>query len=122
MIQTAECRECCFSGTKLWTWPASYVSPRSKDCRLNYRCGSNRGWKIGMWLGKRLVVAKGCVNCHAVQPNGKKIGDAPLFTALDDLKKADKANLGCLANDAAKRGKAPDSASPPPTATLFALS
>ena len=59
-------------------------------------------------LGKRLVVAKGCVNCHAIQPGGKKAGDAPLFAALDDLKKADKAHLGCLANDAAKRGKAPD--------------
>ncbi len=59
-------------------------------------------------LGKRLAVAKGCVNCHAIKPGGKEIGDAPLFSALDDLKKPDKGALGCLADDAAQRGKAPD--------------
>ena len=59
-------------------------------------------------IGKQLVVVKGCVNCHAIQPGGKAIGDSPLFTPLDDLKKADKAVLGCLADDSPKRGKAPD--------------
>jgi cytochrome c551/c552/cytochrome c553 len=58
-------------------------------------------------VGKRLIVAKGCANCHAIKPGGKEAG-APLFTALDDLKKPDKAALGCLADDAAQRGKAPD--------------
>jgi cytochrome c551/c552/cytochrome c553 len=59
-------------------------------------------------IGKRLVVAKGCVNCHTVKSGGKGIGDAPIFTPLGDLKKRDKAALGCLANDAGQRGKAPE--------------
>ena len=73
--------------------PAAPPTPKSED------------WNA---LGKRLVVAKGCVNCHALLPGGKTIGDSPLFTALDDLKKPAKSALGCLANDAAQRGKAPD--------------
>jgi cbb3-type cytochrome oxidase cytochrome c subunit len=73
--------------------PEAPLTPKSED------------WNA---LGKRLVVAKGCVNCHAILPGGKTVGDSPLFTVLDDLKKPAKATLGCLADDAAQRGKAPD--------------
>ena len=55
-------------------------------------------------LGKRPAVAKGCVNCHTVAPDGKPL--APLsLTALEDLGK--KKDAGCLADAADKRGKAP---------------
>jgi cytochrome c551/c552 len=69
-------------------------------------------------IGKRLVVAKGCVNCHTVKSGGKGIGDAPIFTPLGDLKKRDKAALGwrTMRASAARRR---NSASPPPTATHF---
>ena len=59
-------------------------------------------------IGKRLVVAKGCVNCHAILPAGKPEGDGSPFLALDDLKNMKSADKGCLAEDAAQRGKAPD--------------
>ncbi len=59
-------------------------------------------------VGKKLVVAKGCANCHAVLPGGKPTLDGPAFTLLDDLKKAKSSDKGCLAAGAAQRGKAPD--------------
>jgi cytochrome c553/cytochrome c551/c552 len=59
-------------------------------------------------VGKRLAVAKGCGNCHAIKPGGNEVGDAPRFTSLDDLKRMKLADKGCLAADAAQRGNAPD--------------
>jgi cytochrome c553/cytochrome c551/c552/mono/diheme cytochrome c family protein len=75
------------------TLPEAPLAPKSED------------WNA---VGKRLVVAKGCANCHTVLPGGRPILDGPLFTALDDLKKAKSPDKGCLADDAAQRGKAPD--------------
>ena len=56
-------------------------------------------------LGKRLVVAKGCVNCHTVAPGGKPLAPSATFTALEDLSK--KPDAGCLADRPEKRGAAP---------------
>ena len=56
-------------------------------------------------LGKRLVVAKGCVNCHTIAPDGKPLAPSLTLTALEDLGK--KKDAGCLADAADKRGKAP---------------
>ena len=56
-------------------------------------------------LGKRLVVAKGCVNCHTIAPDGKPLAAGLTVTALEDLGK--KKDAGCLADGADRRGKAP---------------
>ncbi len=56
-------------------------------------------------LGKRLVVAKGCVNCHTIAPGGKPVAPAATFTALVDLSK--KPDAGCLADKPERRGPAP---------------
>jgi cytochrome c553 len=81
------------------------LGPKAEELTAFDKLPADSRWKD---LGKRLVVAKGCVNCHAVQPGGKPAGDSPLFTALDDLRKPEKRAAGCLADDAAKRGAAPD--------------
>ncbi|HVS36716.1 MAG TPA: c-type cytochrome [Gemmataceae bacterium] len=56
-------------------------------------------------LGKRLVVVKGCVNCHTIAPGGKPIAVATAFTDLPNLGR--NSSIGCLADQASKRGKAP---------------
>jgi mono/diheme cytochrome c family protein len=56
-------------------------------------------------LGKRLVVAKGCANCHSIAPNGQQLAPAATFTALENLTK--KPNAGCLADKPETRGDAP---------------
>ena len=46
-------------------------------------------------LGRKLVVAKGCVNCHAIEPGGKALTPTAKFPSLEDAKKAG-AGKGCL--------------------------
>ncbi len=46
-------------------------------------------------LGQKLVVTRGCVNCHSVEPGGKPLADLAKFPSLDEVKKAD-ADSGCL--------------------------
>jgi mono/diheme cytochrome c family protein len=56
-------------------------------------------------LGRKLLVTKGCVNCHAVEPGGKPLAAIAKFPTLADIKKAGIA--GCL-SDEAHAGKAPE--------------
>jgi mono/diheme cytochrome c family protein len=49
-------------------------------------------------LGRRLVVTKGCVNCHAVEPGGKPVEPAAVFPSLAEIRKAGGAS-GCLTPD-----------------------
>jgi mono/diheme cytochrome c family protein len=58
-------------------------------------------------LGKRLVIDKGCNNCHKIEPGGRPFASVQASAGLDDLKKSGKAEAGCLAEKADKRGKAP---------------
>ncbi|MDB5307885.1 MAG: hypothetical protein JWO38_2087 [Gemmataceae bacterium] len=46
-------------------------------------------------LGRKLLVTKGCVNCHAVEPGGKVLAPTAKFSSLNDLKKVE-AGHGCL--------------------------
>lgn len=46
-------------------------------------------------LGKRLVVSKGCVNCHTLEPGGKAVKATAKFESLAEAKKAPE--KGCLA-------------------------
>ncbi|HVL13921.1 MAG TPA: c-type cytochrome, partial [Gemmata sp.] len=53
-------------------------------------------------LGARLVVLRGCVECHAVEPGGKPLAPAEFSPSLDEVRR--KPAAGCLAPrpDAAK--------------------
>jgi mono/diheme cytochrome c family protein len=81
------------------------LEPKAEELTAFAKLPADARWTD---LGKRLVVAKGCVNCHTVAPGGKALGDGPAFSALEELKKPEKRASGCLADDAAKRGRAPD--------------
>ena len=61
---------------------------------------SDAEWRA---LGAKLVVSKGCVNCHAIEDKGKPVEPAAAFPSLDKVKKAD--GPGCLSGrpDPAKR-------------------
>jgi len=56
-------------------------------------------------LGRKLVVTKGCVNCHAVEPGGKALAPAAKLPTLADIKKAGV--KACL-SDEAHAGKSPE--------------
>ncbi|HEY3787980.1 MAG TPA: c-type cytochrome [Urbifossiella sp.] len=56
-------------------------------------------------LGKKLMVTKGCVNCHAMEPGGQVLAASVKFPSLNAAKKAGIA--GCL-SDEAHAGKAPE--------------
>jgi mono/diheme cytochrome c family protein len=58
-------------------------------------------------LGKRLVIAKSCNNCHTIAPQGKPFAEIHANASLDDVKKPAKQTAGCLANDSKGRGNAP---------------
>lgn len=55
-------------------------------------------------LGRHLTIQKGCVSCHTIAPDGKAL-EAVTAAPAEKLKGAK--GTGCLATDAAKRGKAP---------------
>jgi mono/diheme cytochrome c family protein len=57
-------------------------------------------------LGKRLVGAKGCANCHQVTLGTPE--PPPAKAALADLAAPAKQHSGCLADEAAQRGAAPN--------------
>jgi cbb3-type cytochrome oxidase cytochrome c subunit len=58
-------------------------------------------------LGKRLVIDKGCNNCHTIAPGGKPFASTLAGASFGDIKKPERQDSGCLANDPARRGKAP---------------
>jgi mono/diheme cytochrome c family protein len=58
-------------------------------------------------LGKRLVIDKGCNQCHTIAPQGQPFAAVLASASFDDVKKPAAQAKGCLADDRAKRGKAP---------------
>jgi cbb3-type cytochrome oxidase cytochrome c subunit len=58
-------------------------------------------------LGKRLVIDKGCNNCHTIAPGGKPFASMQANASLEDLMQPPKQDTGCLAREPNKRGKAP---------------
>jgi mono/diheme cytochrome c family protein len=58
-------------------------------------------------LGKRLVIDKGCNNCHTIAPDGKPFASMRASASLEDLMWPPKQDTGCLAREANKRGRAP---------------
>jgi mono/diheme cytochrome c family protein len=80
------------------------VEPRPEEQANFARLAPARQW---LDLGQRLVIDRGCNNCHTVAPGGKPFASVVADAALDDLKKPGKQDAGCLATDPKKRGKAP---------------
>jgi mono/diheme cytochrome c family protein len=58
-------------------------------------------------LGQRVVIAKGCNNCHTIAPGGKPFASALASTSFDGLKKPEAQERGCLAAAPAKDGRSP---------------
>src|SRR5205814_3063953 len=58
-------------------------------------------------LGKRLVLDKGCNNCHKIEPGGKPFASMQASADLADVTKPAKQHAGCLADKADKLGQAP---------------
>src|SRR5262249_296016 len=57
--------------------------------------------------GQRLVIDKGCKNCHTIAPGGQSFANVFANASFDDIKNPKKHAQGCLAGDPAKRGPAP---------------
>ncbi len=58
-------------------------------------------------LGQRVVIAKGCNNCHAIAPDGKPFASVLASTSFDGLKAEAAQGRGCLALTPAADGRAP---------------
>jgi mono/diheme cytochrome c family protein len=58
-------------------------------------------------LGKRLVIDKGCNNCHTISPGGKTFSNMLATASFDDITKPGARSAGCLAEAKGKRGRAP---------------
>ncbi|HKI37510.1 MAG TPA: prolyl oligopeptidase family serine peptidase [Gemmataceae bacterium] len=58
-------------------------------------------------LGKRVVIARGCNNCHTIAPDGKPFASVLASTTFDGLKKPAAQERGCLGAAPAKDGPTP---------------
>jgi mono/diheme cytochrome c family protein len=58
-------------------------------------------------LGKRLVIDRGCNNCHTIAPDGQPFAMVLASASLDDVRQPARQGSGCLAEEGAKRGPAP---------------
>jgi cbb3-type cytochrome oxidase cytochrome c subunit len=61
-------------------------------------------------LGKRIVIERGCNNCHTIAPEGQPFANVFAEKGLEALSGevlSGAPNLGCLAKDKKKRGRAP---------------
>jgi len=58
-------------------------------------------------LGKRLVIDRGCNNCHTITPEGKPFASVQASADFKDLQEPDRHGKGCLAQKKEQRGPAP---------------
>jgi mono/diheme cytochrome c family protein len=58
-------------------------------------------------LGKRLVIDKGCNNCHTIAPGGKPFAMMQASASLDDIRKTANQDRGCLAETKDRVGPVP---------------
>jgi mono/diheme cytochrome c family protein len=80
------------------------VDSRAEELAAFRRLSEDVQWKD---LGKRLVIDKGCNNCHTIAPGGKGFANMLASASFDDVKSVRVAKQGCLSDDPGKRGKAP---------------
>src|SRR5262249_55661813 len=69
-------------------------------------------------LGKRLVIDRGCNNCHPIAPGGKPFANVLANTSFDDIKKPERHERGCLTPASTSGERKP----PPEIAPSFTLS
>jgi mono/diheme cytochrome c family protein len=70
------------------------VEDRAEELAAFAKLPPPRQW---LELGKQLVIDRGCNNCHAIAPEGKPFANVLPSASLDDIRKVEKHNSGCLA-------------------------
>ncbi len=80
------------------------VDHRADELAAFRRLPESKQW---LDLGQRLVIAKGCNQCHTIAPGGKPFAQVQASASWSDLKKPARQAQGCLADTTAKRGAAP---------------
>lgn len=80
------------------------VDPRPDELTAFQRLPADRQWAD---LGKRLVIEKGCNNCHTLAPGGQPFANTFADASFEDIKNPESHVRGCLAPEAKARGKAP---------------
>src|SRR5262249_1233272 len=78
------------------------VDPRAEELAEFKRLPVDGQW---LDLGKRIVIDKGCNNCHTVAPDGKPFANVLASSCFEDIKRPQA--QGCMAANATQRGKAP---------------
>ena len=59
-------------------------------------------------MGERLVVQRGCVQCHRIAPGGDKVqSEHPVYSSLVEVVESAGSEKGCLSSDAVKVPKFP---------------
>jgi mono/diheme cytochrome c family protein len=58
-------------------------------------------------LGQRLIIDKGCNQCHTIAPAGKEFAAVLASASFEDIQKPASQTRGCLADDRGQGGKAP---------------
>jgi mono/diheme cytochrome c family protein len=92
-------------GTKAMLAAFKRVDSRPEELAAFRRLPVEAQWND---LGKRLVIDKGCNNCHTIAPGGKGFANMLASATFDEIKRPATHGNGCLGEDAGKRGKAPD--------------
>lgn len=80
------------------------VDDRPDELSTFKQLPADRQW---LELGKRVVIEKGCNNCHTIAPQGKPFASMRSRASLEDLMQPPKQDGGCLARHADKRGRVP---------------
>jgi mono/diheme cytochrome c family protein len=81
------------------------VDARADELAAFLRLELDAQW---MDLGKRLVIDKGCNNCHTIAPGGKNFANMLASATFDDIKAPARQKKGCLADEQDKHGKSPE--------------
>ncbi len=58
-------------------------------------------------LGQRIVLDRGCNNCHTIAPGGKPFATIQASASLEEIVQPAKQGSGCLAHEPDRRGSAP---------------
>jgi mono/diheme cytochrome c family protein len=80
------------------------INPRPEELAAFLRLGPDAQWQD---LGKRLVIDKGCNNCHNIAPGGKGFATMLASASFEDLKVPQAQKRGCLTPRGKAGGKAP---------------
>src|SRR5262249_5510131 len=80
------------------------VDPRAEELAAFQKLAADAQWKD---LGKRLVIDKGCNNCHTIAPGGKGFANMTASASFEDVQSPRVREQGCLAAEVGKAGKAP---------------